>query len=124
MDKIKIALVRFVQACFFVFYLYVGLVYVGMVILLPLGVFYHIYSLFHFLGIQGAIAGALALTVVVGSGYLLYQIKDIWQIIMNSGIKLAELGMGQIREIGNIAKSIKAAMLKSAGGGTLPEHPS
>ena len=124
MDKIKIALIRLVQACFFVFYLYVGLMYVGMVIVLPLGVYYHIYSLFHFLGVHGAIAGALALTMVAGGGYLLYQVKDLWQIILASGTKLTELGMGHIREIGDIANSIKAAMFKGAGAGPLPERSS
>jgi hypothetical protein len=113
MAKIKIALVRFIQACFFVFYLYVGMVYAGIVLLLPLGIFYHLYRLFHLLSFNGATAATLALATVGGLGYVLGQIQDIVQIILSSGIRLAELGLGQLRELGALAQSIKAAMIES-----------
>ena len=114
MAEIKIALVRSIQACFFVFYLYVGMVYAGIVLLLPLGIFYHLYSLFHLLSFNGATAATLALATVGGLGYVLAQIRDIVQIILISGIRLAELGRGQLRELGALAQSIKAAMIESA----------
>jgi hypothetical protein len=114
MAEIKIALVRFIQACFFVFYLYVGMVYAGIVLLLPLGIFYHLYRFFHLLSFKGATAATLALAIVGGLGYVLAQIRDIVQIILISGIRLAELGRGQLRELGALAQSIKAAMIKSA----------
>jgi hypothetical protein len=106
MAKIKIALVRFIQACFFVFYLYVGMVYAGIVLLLPLGIFYHLYRLFHLLSFNDAIAATLALATVGGLGYVLVQVQDIIQIILTSGIRLAELGLDQLRELGALAQSI------------------
>jgi hypothetical protein len=114
MAEIKIALVRSIQACFFVFYLYVGMVYARIVLLFPLGIFYHLYRLFHLLSFNGATAAILALATVGGLGYVLAQIRDIAQIILISGIRLAELGLSQFRELGALAQSIKAAMIESA----------
>src|SRR5919198_149629 len=111
---VPVILVKFIQACFFVFYLYVGMVYTGIVVLLPLGIFYHLYRLFHLLSFNGATAAILALATVGGLVYVLVQIQDIVQIILISGIRLAELGLGQLRELGALAQSIRAAMIESA----------
>jgi hypothetical protein len=73
-----------------------------------------VYRLFHLLSFSGATAATLALATVGGLGYVLVQIRDIVQIILISGIRLAELGRGQLRELGALAQSIKAAMIESA----------
>jgi hypothetical protein len=104
--KIQVALVRFVQFCFFVFYIYAGLVYVGMVLLVPLGAFYHLFNLLHFV-LPGVLAGPLALAIVGGAGYVLYGVPRLVNIVQEAGFKLAELAMGQLHDLGAIARSLR-----------------
>jgi hypothetical protein len=105
MDKINIALVRFVQLCLFVFFLYAGLIYVGMLLLVPLGLFYHLYSFLHFLSGNGVISTVLALTAVGALGHFLSRMPDVIQILVDAGTQLVRLGVDQIQQLNALAKS-------------------
>jgi hypothetical protein len=106
MEKINVGLVRFVQLCLFVFFLYTGLIYIGMILLVPFGVFYHLYSFLHFLSGSGVISSVLALGAVGALGYYLSKMPNVIQLLVDAGTQLARLGIDQIQQLNTLAKSV------------------
>jgi hypothetical protein len=112
--KVQMVLVRLVQVCFAVFYLYLGLVYVGMVVLVPLGAFYHVFNILHLI-LPGLLAAPAAAGLVAGAGVLLYKVPKVWESIQEAGLKLLDQAMAQLHEFGTLARALNE---QADGGGT------
>jgi hypothetical protein len=108
MDKLQIILVKLVQLFFAGFYIYIGLVFVGMLLLVPLGALYHIYKLFDLI-IPTALASVLAVAVVGYCGYTFSKMPELVEFIKAAGCKFMELAKSQYAELGTIAKRFQQA---------------
>lgn len=106
MDKLQVILVKLVQLIFAGFYIYMGLVFVGMLLLVPLGALYHIYKLFD-LVIPTGLASVLAVAVVGYCGYTFSKMPSLLEFIQSVGYKLLDQAKSHYSELGNIAKSFQ-----------------
>ncbi len=107
MTRLKTILTRFVQIIFFVFFTYVGFIFLGMLLLVPLAIFLHVYHLFHAIGFSGLLAGMVAAAGTGVLGYIVYQMPDLVNVIKETGLKLLDVATNQNRKFGELATSSK-----------------
>lgn len=97
MDILNRILIRFMQAFVLVFFTFILSGYMGLVLLLPLGGFYHLISvLTEGLGFNGIFAALIAGPAVAYLLYSAYKIEGFYARILNTGIDLYKLGKTQL----------------------------
>jgi len=110
MEIFNRVLIRFMQAFVLVFFTFVVSGYLGLVLLLPLGGFYHLISLLSgALGFNGIIA---ALIIGPSLAYGLYRAREIdgfYSRIFATGMDLFQLGKAQLCAYETMLKTTQPA---------------
>lgn len=97
MNTINNSLIRLSQAFVGIFFIFTISAYFGILLLLPLGILFHFTNLFAgLLGINGIIAMLFSIPISIALFYYGYKIDGLYQSILQTGLKLIELGKGQV----------------------------
>ena len=99
MNIINNTLIRLSQAFVGIFFIFSISSYFGILLLLPLGILFHFTNLFaDVLGINGIIAMLFSIPLSGAIFYYGYKIDGLYTTILQTGLKLIELGKTQVLE--------------------------
>ena len=109
MDKVNFGLAKFLQFIIIVFFAFVLAFYFGSLLLIPLAILIGVVDILTAIGINGILATILALPVVGWVCYVIYKIPNLFQALLDTGIKLYEVGTAQNKVFESISSSLKPA---------------
>ncbi|MDH5259612.1 MAG: hypothetical protein OEX07_16475 [Gammaproteobacteria bacterium] len=97
MNTINNSLIRLSQAFVGIFFIFAISSYFGILLLLPLGILFHFTNLFAgILDINGIIAMLFSIPISIALFYYGYRVGGLYQTILQTGLKLIELGKTQV----------------------------
>ncbi len=114
MDKVNFGLAKFLQFIIIVFFAFALAFYFGSLLLIPLAILIGVVDILTAIGINGILATILALPVVGWVCYVVYKIPNLFQALLDTGIKLYEVGTAQNKVFENISTTLKPAAAESS----------
>jgi len=113
MDKVNFGLAKFLQFIIIVFFTFVLAFYFGSLLLIPLAILIGVVDILTAIGFNGIFATIVALPIVGWVCYVVYSIPSLFQTLLDTGIKLYELGSAQNKAFDAISKTLKPAPAES-----------
>jgi len=113
MDKVNFGLAKFLQFIIIVFFAFVLAFYFGSLLLIPLAILIAIVDILTAIGINGILATIIALPVVGWVCYVVYKIPNLFQALLDTGIKLYEVGTAQNKVFEEISSTLKPVATES-----------
>jgi hypothetical protein len=119
LDVINIFCIRLFQLFVMGFFVFVVLVYFGLLLLLPLTIFFNVVAVTtHFVGgIMAFLVGLLPLFLL---GMLFHTIPAFFHVLIGTGLKIVDLGIQQIYRISEIVEDVRSG---KTGTPTQPADP-
>jgi len=107
MDKVNLGLAKFLQFIIIVFFAFVLAFYFGSLLLIPLAILIGVVDILTAIGFNGIFATIVALPVVGWVCYVVYKIPNLFQALLDTGIKLYEVGAAQNKVFDGISATLK-----------------
>ncbi len=107
MKKINVALVRLLQFVVFTLFTFMVLTYFGAIILVPLDMVVLLTKLLNVVGIGTLFGAIVAVPLVAYLGMIVYKTPGLVQMLIDTGIDLANAGKQRVEAFNEIANSIK-----------------
>lgn len=109
MKKVNVALVRVLQFCVLVLFIFIVMSYFGVLLLIPLDVIIQLVHLMTAIGIPGILA-----TIFAGAGvgylcYLIYKIPNLVKTLLDIGVELIDIAQHRIKGFEKILTTVKEA---------------
>ena len=112
MDKVNLGFAKFLQFVVIVFFTFVLAFYFGSLLLIPLAILIGIVDLLTAIGFNGVFATIVAIPAVGWVCYAIYNIPNLFQSLLDTGIKLYQLGTEQNKVFESISDNLKPATTK------------
>ncbi len=109
MEKFNFGIAKVSQFIVIVFFALILSFYFGGLLLIPLAILMAIIDILTLVGLNGLIATIIAAPLVGWLLYSVYNIENLFQTLLDTGIKLYEFGIAQNKLFENIADSVKPA---------------
>lgn len=116
MEKVNLGFAKFLQFVVIVFFTFVLAFYFGSLLLIPLAILIGVVDLLTAIGFNGVFATIVAIPAVGWVCYAIYNIPNLFQALLDTGIKLYQLGTAQNSVFEGISDALKPA--QSAEGST------
>ncbi|HFE38069.1 MAG TPA: hypothetical protein ENK06_06565 [Gammaproteobacteria bacterium] len=113
MDKVNFGLAKFLQFIVIVFFTFVLAFYFGSLLLIPLAILIGTVDILTAIGFNGIFATIVGLPVVGWVCYVVYNIPNLFQALLDSGTKLYELGKTQNKVFEEISNALQPAPKES-----------
>jgi len=107
MDKVNLGLAKFLQFIVIVFFTFVLAFYFGSLLLIPLAILIGVVDILTAIGFNGIFATIVGLPIVGWVCYVIYNIPNLFQALLDTGIKMYELGTAQNKVFEGISNSLK-----------------
>jgi len=114
MDKVNFGLAKFLQFIIIVFFAFVLAFYFGALLLIPLAILIAVVDILTAIGFNGIVATIVAIPVVGWICYVVYKIPNLFQALLDTGIKLYEVGTAQNKVFESISVTLKPAPTESS----------
>jgi len=114
MDKVNFGLAKFLQFIIIVFFAFALAFYFGSLLLIPLAILIGVVDILTAIGINGILATILALPVVGWVCYVVYKIPNLFQALLDTGIKMYEVGTAQNKVFDEISSTLKPVASESS----------
>lgn len=95
--SINIFLIRLLQFATFAVFLFAVLVYSGIFLLLPLDILFQITRMLHAMGLPVILALAAGCGAMWYVGKKLWQMTELWQLVVEVGMLFVDFGREQIK---------------------------
>jgi hypothetical protein len=95
--KIDWILAKVLKFFTFVLFMFMVLVYFGFLLLLPLDILTQLIRIFSAIGLPTLIASALGIGAVGYLGYLIYQMPQLYNLVVDIGLELIAFGQAQLK---------------------------
>ncbi len=109
MDKVNFGLAKFLQFLVIVFFTFVLAFYFGSLLLVPLAILIGTVDILTAVGFNGIFATIPGLAVAGWVCYVVYNIPNLFQSLLDNGTKLYELGKTQNKAFEDISKALQPA---------------
>lgn len=109
MEKFNFGIAKILQFVVIVFFAFVLSFYFGALLLIPLAILVAIVDILGAIGFNGIIATIIGVPAVGWLCYKVYNIENLFQTLLDTGIKLYEIGIAQNKLFENIAEKIRPA---------------
>jgi len=109
MEKVNLGFAKFLQFVVIVFFTFVLAFYFGSLLLIPLAILIGVVDLLTAIGFNGVFATIVGIPVVGWVCYAIYNIPNLFQALLDTGIKLYELGTAQNKVFEGISDALKPA---------------
>ena len=103
MDNVNLGLTKLFQFLIVVFFTFVLAFYFGSLLLIPLAILFGVVEILHGIGFNGIIATIFAVPVAGWICFIVYNIPNLFQTLLNTGIKMYELGTVQNKVFDDIS---------------------
>jgi len=118
MEKVNLGFAKFLQFVVIVFFTFVLSFYFGSLLLVPLAILIGLVDLLTAIGFNGVFATVVALPAVGWVCYAIYNIPNLFQALLDTGIKLYQLGTAQNKAFEAISEALKPADSDKSGTAT------
>ncbi len=122
MEKFNFGIAKVLQFVVIVFFAFVLSFYFGSLLLIPLAVLVAIVDILGAIGFNGIIATIIGVPAVGWLCYKVYSIENLFQALLDTGIKLYEIGIAQNKVFEGIANSIKPEPVESSSDSSSDEE--
>jgi len=109
MDKVNLGFAKFLQFVVIVFFTFVLSFYFGSLLLIPLAILIGLVDLLTAIGFNGIFATIVAVPAAGWVCYAIYNIPNLFQALLDTGIKLYQLGTAQNKVFEGISDALKPA---------------
>ncbi len=109
MDKVNLGFAKFLQFVVIVFFTFVLSFYFGSLLLIPLAILIGIVDLLTAIGFNGVFAAIVGIPAAGWVCYAIYNIPNLFQALLDTGIKLYQLGTAQNTVFSGISDALKPA---------------
>jgi len=109
MEKVNLGFAKFLQFVVIVFFTFVLAFYFGSLLLIPLAILIGVVDLLTAIGFNGVFATIVAIPAVGWVCYAIYNIPNLFQALLDTGIKLYQLGNEQNKTFAAISDALKPA---------------
>ena len=109
MEKVNLGFAKFLQFVVIVFFTFVLAFYFGSLLLIPLALLIGVVDLLTAIGFNGVFATIVGIPAVGWVCYAIYNIPSLFQALLDTGIKLYQLGTAQNKVFENISAALKPA---------------
>jgi len=121
MDKVNLGLAKFLQFVVIVFFTFILAFYFGSLLLIPLAILIGVVDILTAIGFNGIFATIVALPAVGWVCYSIYNIPNLFQALLDTGIKMYELGKEQNKAFENISSAMQPAPKEEEAAATSSE---
>jgi len=118
MEKVNLGFAKFLQFVVIVFFTFVLAFYFGSLLLIPLAILIGIVDILTAIGFNGVFATIVAIPAVGWVCYSIYNIPNLFQSLLDTGIKLYQLGNEQNKVFEAISDGLKPAKTEDASSTT------
>ena len=109
MDKVNLGFAKFLQFVVIVFFTFVLAFYFGSLLLIPLAILIGLVDLLTAIGFNGVFATIVGIPAVGWVCYAIYNIPNLFQALLDTGIKLYQLGTDQNKAFASITDTLTPA---------------
>lgn len=109
MEKFNFGVAKILQFVVIVFFAFVLSFYFGSLLLIPLGILVAIVDILSAIGFNGIFATIVGVPAVGWLCYKVYQIENLFPTLLQTGIKMYELGIAQNKLFEGVAETVKPA---------------
>lgn len=109
MEKVNLGFAKFLQFVVIVFFTFVLSFYFGSLLLIPLAILIGVVDILTAIGFNGVFATIVAIPAVGWVCYAIYNIPNLFQALLDTGIKLYQLGTAQNKVFESISEALKPA---------------
>lgn len=113
MEKVNFGLAKFLQFIVIVFFTFVLAFYFGSLLLIPLAILIGTVDILTAVGFNGIFATIVGLPLVGWVCYVVYNIPNLFQALLDTGTKMYELGKAQNKVFEDISSTLKPAPKES-----------
>lgn len=106
--KINLILAKFFKFVTYVLFMFMTLVYFGMLVVLPLDLMTQVIRIFAGLGFPTALAAMIGIAALGYIGLQVYRMPQLYQLVLEIGLQLMAFGREQVKRFEPLIEEVQA----------------